>query len=91
MKIAATQALARVAREGEVPKAVLEAYGVTSLSFGPEYIIPKPLDPRVLVEESIAVAQAAMASGVARKPIADMGKYRGDLERLAERIAGAQS
>jgi malate dehydrogenase (oxaloacetate-decarboxylating)(NADP+) len=86
MKVAATMALSRVAREGSVPKAVLEAYGLTSLTFGPEYIIPKPLDTRVLVEESLAVARAAMDSGVARQPIADMKAYRSRLEKLAAEL-----
>jgi malate dehydrogenase (oxaloacetate-decarboxylating)(NADP+) len=86
MKVAATHALADLARAGEVPRSVLDAYGVSRLDFGPEYIIPKPMDPRVLVEESLAVATAAMETGVARKPIADLDAYRGRLERLAEEI-----
>jgi malate dehydrogenase (oxaloacetate-decarboxylating)(NADP+) len=83
MKVAATHALANLAHEGTIPQNVLDAYGVSSLSFGPDYIIPKPLDPRVLVEESFAVAQAAMDSGVAKKPIADMAAYRRHLETLS--------
>jgi malate dehydrogenase (oxaloacetate-decarboxylating)(NADP+) len=83
MKVAATHALANLAHEGSIPQNVLDAYGVSSLSYGPDYIIPKPLDPRVLVEESFAVAQAAMDSGVAKKPIADMAAYRRHLETLS--------
>jgi malate dehydrogenase (oxaloacetate-decarboxylating)(NADP+) len=86
MKLAATRALAMVARQQPVPRSVLDAYGVPSLSLGPEYIIPKPMDPRVLVEESIAVARAAMESGTAQMPIADFSAYRKKLEELAERI-----
>ncbi len=65
MEIAATRALAALARE-DVPDAVLRAYGLRRLRFGPEYIIPKPFDPRVLIWESAAVAEAAMQTGVAR-------------------------
>jgi malate dehydrogenase (oxaloacetate-decarboxylating)(NADP+) len=86
MKLAATRALAAVAKDPCVPAVVLEAYGLASLTFGPDYIIPKPMDPRVLVEESCAVAQAAMDSGVAREPIPDMKSYRRHLEEMAERI-----
>jgi malate dehydrogenase (oxaloacetate-decarboxylating)(NADP+) len=68
MKLAAARALAALAHEG-VPECVLEAYGRTSLSFGPDYLIPTPLDPRVLFWEAPAVAQAAMESGVARKQV----------------------
>ncbi len=80
MKFAASQALCNLAQE-DVPDCVLRAYGVDSLKFGPEYIIPKPLDPRVLLWESPAVAEAAMETGVARKKI-DMDEYR---EQLAFR------
>ena len=86
MKIAATKALARIAHEPEVPANVLAAYGVSSLKFGPDYIIPKPMDPRVLIEESMAVAKAAMDSGVARKPIKDLDAYRRRLEELAIKV-----
>jgi malate dehydrogenase (oxaloacetate-decarboxylating)(NADP+) len=86
MKVAATRALAKIAREKHIPKVVLDGYGLTTLAFGPEYIIPKPLDPRVLVEESIEVAKAAMASGVARKPINDLDGYRKKLERMSESL-----
>ncbi len=87
MKTAATKALADLARQDGVPQAVLDAYGVQDLRFGPDYIIPKPLDPRVLVEESLAVAQAAVACGVAREPITDWDAYRARLEAMATRIA----
>lgn len=77
MKVAATRALASLARE-DVPDSVLRAYGLESLKFGPEYIIPKPLDPRVMLWESPAVAQAAMETGVARRQI-DLDEYRTQL------------
>lgn len=85
MKIAATHALANLTKAGNVPQSILDAYGIASLSFGPEYIIPKPLDPRVLIEESIAVARAAMESGVARKPI-DLDAYRISLGKLTNAL-----
>ncbi len=77
MKIAAAHALAELAKE-DVPDSVLRAYGLESLKFGPEYIIPKPLDPRVMLWESPAVAKAAMETGVARKSI-DLEEYRQQL------------
>lgn len=80
MKIAASQALAALTKE-DVPDSVLRAYGLESLKFGPEYIVPKPLDPRVMLWESPAVAKAAMQTGVARKHI-DLEEYR---EQLAFR------
>jgi len=86
MKVAATMALARLAKNKNIPKEVLAAYNIDKLTFGPDYIIPKPLDPRVLVEESSAVAQAAMDSGVARRPIKDMQAYRQHLEELSRAI-----
>lgn len=79
MKVAATHALARLAKE-DVPDAVIRAYGGKRIEFGPEYIIPKPFDPRVLLWEATAVAKAATDSGVARKPIVDMDAYRDALE-----------
>ncbi len=79
MMIAATKALAALARE-DVPDAVLQAYGLGRLGFGPDYIIPKPFDPRVLVWESVAVAEAAMRTGVARLKI-DLDEYREQLSR----------
>jgi len=79
MKLAATRALAALAKE-DVPDSVTKAYGVERLHFGPEYLIPKPFDPRVLIWESTAVAQAAVESGVARVKI-DPEQYREDLEK----------
>jgi len=79
MKIAAVHALADLAKE-DVPDSVLKAYGNESLEFGPTYIIPKPFDPRMLVWEAMAVAQAAVASGVAQKPITDWEAYQDSLE-----------
>jgi malate dehydrogenase (oxaloacetate-decarboxylating)(NADP+) len=80
MKIACAQAIAGVART-TAPDTVAAAYGVASVSFGPECIIPKPFDSRLAVELPIAVARAAMASGVASRPIADFDAYR---ERLSQ-------
>lgn len=80
MKLAAVKALAALAKE-PVPDIVNVAYNETSLSFGPTYIIPKPVDPRLLVTVSPAVAKAAIASGVARKPITDWEAYEGELYR----------
>jgi malate dehydrogenase (oxaloacetate-decarboxylating)(NADP+) len=84
MKLAAAHALAALARE-DVPDQVLKAYGVKRLHFGREYLIPKPFDPRVLLWEAPAVARAAMASGVARRPLEDIEAYRESLERLLGR------
>ena len=78
MKLAAARALAALAKS-DVPDSVLKAYGAESLIFGPEYIIPKPVDPRVLLWVAPAVAQAAMAEGVARKSL-DATTYREQLE-----------
>lgn len=86
MKIAATYALANLAQCSDIPQSVLDAYGLESLAFGPEYIIPKPLDPRVLIEESLAVAKAAINTGVARNPI-ELNDYKKQLEQLCEKIA----
>lgn len=77
MKVAASKALSALTKE-DVPDSVLQAYGLESLKFGPDYIIPKPLDPRVLLWESPAVARTAMETGVARKPI-DLEEYRQQL------------
>jgi malate dehydrogenase (oxaloacetate-decarboxylating)(NADP+) len=87
MKVAATHALAGLAKTDGVPQSVLDAYGLNELTFGPEYIIPKPLDPRVLVEESVAVAQAAINTGVAGNSSFDIVGYRKRLENLSEMIA----
>jgi len=80
MKLAATRALAALAKE-DVPDSVCHAYGVGRIRFGPDYIIPKPFDPRVLVWEASAVARAAMETGVARQTV-DLDEYREQLERL---------
>ena len=79
MKLAAAHALATLAKE-DVPDSVIKAYGGEKFKFGRNYIIPKPLDPRVLLWEAPAVAKAAMETGVARKPIADLDAYRDSLE-----------
>jgi malate dehydrogenase (oxaloacetate-decarboxylating)(NADP+) len=81
MKVAAARALAELAKE-DVPDSVLRAYGLTRLEFGPEYLIPKPVDPRVPLRVAPAVAGAAMASGVARNVI-DLDVYT---EQLANRL-----
>jgi malate dehydrogenase (oxaloacetate-decarboxylating)(NADP+) len=80
MKLAATRALAALAKE-DVPDSVCQAYGVARIRFGPEYIIPKPFDPRVLVWTASAVARAAMETGVAKEPV-NLEEYRERLERL---------
>lgn len=90
MMVAATEALAALAKE-DVPDAVLKAYGLGRLHFGPDYIIPKPFDPRVLIWESSAVAGAAMKSGVAGLTI-DLEEYREQLSRrLGRAVAVMQS
>jgi malate dehydrogenase (oxaloacetate-decarboxylating)(NADP+) len=77
MKVAAAHSLAALTKE-DVPDSVLSAYGLENLKFGPEYIIPKPLDPRVMIWESPAVAEAAMDSGVARLEV-DLEEYKQQL------------
>jgi malate dehydrogenase (oxaloacetate-decarboxylating)(NADP+) len=79
MKVAATHALADLAKE-DVPDSVLRAYGLGRLQFGPDYINPKPFDPRALIWVSAAVAEAAMRSGVAQVQI-DLATYREELAR----------
>ncbi len=74
MKIAAVKALADLAKE-DVPDSVLKAYGKRCWNIGPNYIIPKPFDPRVLIREALAVAKAAVESGVAGNPITDWDEY----------------
>jgi len=81
MKIAAARALAQLARE-DCPDSVCRAYGNIKFSFGREYIIPKPFDPRALLRIAPAVARAAMDSGVARQPIEDLARYVEQLEAL---------
>lgn len=85
MKIASAHALAKLAKKG-ADEYVAKPYGKSSFEFGPEYIVPKPFDPRVLLYESYAVADAAIKSGVAYN-IIDLDKYRETLEqRIAEQI-----
>ncbi len=81
MKVAAAEAIAALARE-EVPEEVSAAYGGRQMEFGPDYIIPAPFDPRLMTTVPVAVAKAAMATGVARKPILDMNGY---IKELAAR------
>ena len=78
MKVAAAEALAKLARE-DVPDEVDRAYSGRRLRYGPEYVVPVPFDPRLIVEVSAAVAKAAMDSGVAKKQIADMAEYKRSL------------
>ena len=85
MKLAATLALASLAKE-DVPDSVLRAYSIDRLEFGREYIIPKPFDPRVLIWEASAVAQAAMQTGVAQQPV-DLKQYREELEKRLGKAA----
>jgi len=80
MKVAAVLAIAELAKK-PVPEVVTAAYNTTSLSFGRQYIIPKPLDPRLLITVAPAVAKAAMESGIARKPIKDWDKYADELRQ----------
>lgn len=86
MKIAAARSLARLSKE-DVPDTVARAYGVGSIRFGREYIIPKPFDPRVLVWEATAVAQAAIDTGVARRTL-DIEEYK---EKLEARKGGGRA
>jgi malate dehydrogenase (oxaloacetate-decarboxylating)(NADP+) len=81
MKIAAVKAIAELAH-AEQSEVVTAAYGKEELAFGPEYLIPKPFDPRLILKISPAVAQAAMDSGVATRPIADMDAYRQQLNEF---------
>ncbi len=91
MKIAAAEALAALARE-DVPDEVDAAYSGQRLRYGPDYIIPVPFDPRLIYKIPPAVARAAMDSGVARRPIADMEAYRGELAaRLDPTAASMQA
>jgi len=82
MKLAAAEAIAMLARE-EVPAEVAAAYSGKKMAFGREYILPVPFDPRLMSRVPVAVAEAAMKSGVAQKPIADVAAYR---EALAQRL-----
>ena len=91
MKVAAAKALAALARE-DVPDEVSRAYAGQRMRYGPEYIIPAPFDPRLIVAVPKAVAEAAMQSGVARRPIEDMEAYEQELTaRLDPTAASLQS
>ena len=83
MKLAAARAIAALARE-TVPSALLRAYGLESLEFGRDYILPKPYDKRLLWSVAPAIAQAAADSGVARQPIASLGRYAAHLRTLID-------
>ncbi len=85
MKLAAVKALAKLAHL-KAPRSVVKAYG-QNFFFGPDYIIPKPFDPRVLYHVAPAVAKAAMDSGVAQKPIKDLKAYAKDLKKISLRLA----
>jgi malate dehydrogenase (oxaloacetate-decarboxylating)(NADP+) len=87
MKIAAARSLAELARE-DVPDEVAAAYHGSRLTFGKEYLIPVPFDPRLISRVPVAVAKAAMASGVARKHIADLEAYSAELSARLDPIAG---
>ncbi|HEX2552464.1 MAG TPA: NADP-dependent malic enzyme [Microvirga sp.] len=87
MKIAAAEALASLARE-DVPDEVAAAYQGSRPRFGREYIIPVPFDPRLIHTVPFAVAKAAMDTGVARKPIADMHAYKAQLSARRDPVAG---
>src|SRR5271165_229409 len=84
MKLAAVEAIAELARV-EASEVVAAAYGGSAPVFGPDYIIPKPFDPRLILQIAPAVARAAIASGVARRPIDDFFAYRRELERFVFR------
>ncbi len=88
MKVACVHAIARLAQR-EASDVAARAYGGKAPHFGPDYIIPQPFDPRLLVEVAPAVAQAAMDSGVAIRPIADMGAYREQLNNFVFRTGWA--
>jgi len=81
MELAAVRAIAELA-QAETSEQVALAYGIETISFGPEYIIPRPFDPRLIARVAPAVAQAAMASGVATRPIADLEAYRQSLSQF---------
>jgi len=81
MELAAVQAIAELA-QAETSEQVSAAYGIETLKFGPEYLIPRPFDPRLISSIAPAVARAAMASGVATRPIADLEHYRASLTQF---------
>jgi malate dehydrogenase (oxaloacetate-decarboxylating)(NADP+) len=84
MKVAAVEAIAALAR-AEGSDVVAQAYGGALTGFGPDYIIPKPFDPRLILHIAPAVAKAAMESGVARRPITDFDAYENELEKFVYR------
>jgi malate dehydrogenase (oxaloacetate-decarboxylating)(NADP+) len=84
MKVAAVEAIAALAR-AEASDVVASAYGGAQTGFGPDYIIPKPFDPRLILSIAPAVARAAMDSGVARRPITDFDTYESELEKFVYR------
>lgn len=91
MKIAAVHAIADLAKQ-PVPDVVNQVYNVNNLTFGPDYFIPKPVDPRLITEVSSAVAKAAMDSGVARKPITDWDAYKRELRlRMGQETSVTQN
>ncbi len=90
MKIAAAEALAGLARE-DVPEEVSAAYAGREMKYGPEYIIPTPFDPRLISTIPLAVAQAAMKTGVARKPIDDVEAYRRELSGRLDPTANSMT
>ena len=91
MKIAAVHAIADLAKQ-PVPEVVNKVYNVNNLTFGPDYFIPKPVDPRLITEVSAAVAKAAMDSGVARKQITDWDAYKRDLRlRMGQETSVTQN
>ena len=81
MELAAVKAIAALA-QAEQSDIVATAYGEQDLSFGPDYLIPRPFDPRLIVNVAPAVAKAAMESGVATRPIADFDAYRDSLQKF---------
>ncbi len=88
MKVAAAEAIAALARE-EVPEEVSAAYSGRKMEYGPEYIIPSPFDPRLMTTVPVAVARAAMRTGVARKPIIDIAAYKKELEARRDPTANS--
>jgi malate dehydrogenase (oxaloacetate-decarboxylating)(NADP+) len=80
MKLAASKALAALTKE-PVPASVLRAYNLGDLKFGKDYIIPKPLDPRLISCVAVCVAKAAIETGVARRPITDWDAYKKNLDK----------
>ncbi len=86
MKVAAARSLAALAKE-PVPTEICDMYGVKEMTFGRDYVIPKPLDPRMLEWETPAVAKAAMETGVAKSPITDLEAYKNSLR---ERVAASR-